>query len=242
MAAKRTLRMGSKARGARSGHSTQATSNTAAHPQSRFPYGFRRAEYIVASLANDQRHWTRLAPRLRACAPETRLMRIDEMGASKSARKREVLALQALGEQLIDLTEDQLRDMELDESLFDAVIVASKIKSRSALRRQYQLIGKLMRNVDPEPIRCAIEAFQRQEKTDKAVFRRAENWRDRIVQGQHESLNEFFEMTGNMNGDLIAMLNEYLASSEETARRALRRKIFRQVHEELTAVVQNCAG
>ncbi len=164
------------------------------------------------------------------------------MGASKSARKREVLALQALGEQLIDLTEDQLRDMELDESLFDAVIVASKIKSRSALRRQYQLIGKLMRNVDPEPIRFAIEAFQRQEKTEKAVFRRAENWRDRIVQGQHESLNEFFEMTGNMNGDLIAMLNEYLASSEETARRALRRKIFRQVHEELTAVVQNCAG
>lgn len=164
------------------------------------------------------------------------------MGASKSARKREVLALQELGEQLIDLTEEQLRNIELDEHLFDAVIAASKIKSHGAWRRQCQLIGKLMRNVDPEAIRCAIEAFQRQDRTKKEIFRRAEHWRDRIVQGKQAGLNDFFEMTGNINGDLSTMLNEYLASSEETARRALRRKIFRQVHDELTAIVQNCAN
>ena len=84
MAAKLTLRSGCKARGANCGRSTEATSNVAARPQSRFPYGFRRTgpEYVVASLANDQRHWTWLAPRLRACAPETRLMRVYEMGSN----------------------------------------------------------------------------------------------------------------------------------------------------------------
>ncbi len=150
--------------------------------------------------------------------------------------------LQALGERLVDLTEEQLRDMGLDENLFNAVVAASKMKSRGALRRQRQLIGKLMRNVDPEPIRCAIEAHQRQEKMDKAIFKRAEHWRDRIVQDRQDGLNEFFEATGNTNGDLSAMLNEYLTNTEESARRTLRRKIFRRVHEDLVAVVQNSGG
>ncbi len=150
--------------------------------------------------------------------------------------------MQALGERLIDLTEEQLRDMVLDENLVVAVVAASKMKSRGALRRQRQLIGKLMRDVDPEPIRCAIEAYQRQENTDKAIFRRAEYWRDRIVQERHNGLNEFFEATGIANGDLSSLLNEYIGSSEETARRALRRRIFRRVHQELAAVVQNSGG
>ena len=161
---------------------------------------------------------------------------------SKSAKKREFLARQALGEQLVGLTVEQLRNMDLEEKLFDAVIDAGKIRSRGALRRQCQLIGKLMRNVDPEPIRRALEVLHRQERTAKEIFRRAELWRDRIMQRERDGLNEFFEMTGKVNGDLASMLNEYLASSEDVAKRALRRKIFRQVHVELTAVVQNCAG
>ncbi len=153
---------------------------------------------------------------------------------SKSEKKREVLALQALGEQLIELSVEPLRDMELPETLLDAVIAASKIKSRGALRRQCQLIGKLMRNVDPEPIRRAIEDLQRQERADKAIFKRAEHWRDRIVEGRHGGLNEFFEVTGSSSGDLSSMLDEYLAVPQESGRRALRKRIFRQVHEELT--------
>lgn len=153
---------------------------------------------------------------------------------SRSSRKREVLALQALGERLIDLTAAQLQGMELPENLFDAVTAASTIKSRGALRRQCQLIGKLMRNVDPEPIRRAIVDLQRQENMEKQVFRLAEQWRDRLVQGDSASLNQFFQITGNTCDDLSSLLNEYLAIADEAAGRVLRRKIFRQVHEELT--------
>ena len=156
------------------------------------------------------------------------------MGASKSAKKREVLALQALGERLIGLTDEQLDAMQLPESLIDAVSVASKITSRGALRRQCQLIGRLMRGVDPEPIRRAIDAFERQGNADKDLFRRAEHWRDRIVQSGHDGLTAFFRTTGNSRGDLAAILDEYLANSDEARGRVLQRKIFRQVHEELS--------
>lgn len=161
---------------------------------------------------------------------------------SKSAQKKKFLALQALGEELIGLAEEQLRNMNLNENLLDAVTTASKIKSRGALRRQRQLIGKLMRDVDPAPIRRELDAIQRQEKTAKDIFRRAERWRDRIVQREHDGLKEFFDMTGMDNEQLASLVEEYLTATGNPARRALRRKIFQQIHNELTAAVQNCGG
>lgn len=81
---------------------------------------------------------------------------MTELKPSKSARKRDFLALQKLGEELITLQESDLRQIGLDENLLQAVLEARQIKSRGALRRQKQYIGKIMRHVDPEPIRTAI--------------------------------------------------------------------------------------
>jgi ribosome-associated protein len=81
---------------------------------------------------------------------------VTELKPSKSAKKREFLALQKLGEELIALNESDLLQIGLDEDLLEAVLEARQIKSRSALRRQKQYIGKIMRQVDPEPIRAAM--------------------------------------------------------------------------------------
>ena len=77
---------------------------------------------------------------------------MDETKPSKSARKREYLALQKLGEELIPLQEPDLRTMGLDEDLLEAVLEAKRMSKRGALRRQKQFIGKLMRDIGPEPI------------------------------------------------------------------------------------------
>ena len=81
---------------------------------------------------------------------------MTESKPSKSARKREFLALQKLGEELITLKESELRQIGLEQNLLDAVLEAQLIRTHGALRRQKQYIGKLMRNVDPEPVRAAI--------------------------------------------------------------------------------------
>ena len=159
---------------------------------------------------------------------------MTESKPSKTARKRENLALQTLGERLIDLTEDQLRVMGLPQNLFDAVTEAARIKSRGALRRQRQLIGKLMRNVDPGPIRRALDDFQFEEKKAKDIFRQAESWRDRLVSHGQARLKEFFEMTGTENAELSSLLSEFAVTSTDAGRRALRRRIFRLVHAELS--------
>jgi len=82
---------------------------------------------------------------------------VTDLKPSKSARKREFLALQKLGEGLIALHESDIREIGLDEELLEAILDARQIKSHSALRRQKQYIGKIMRHVDPEPIRAAIK-------------------------------------------------------------------------------------
>jgi ribosome-associated protein len=86
---------------------------------------------------------------------------VDDTKPSKSARKREHLARQKLGEELIMVREADLRSLALDDDLLEAVLEARGMKARGALRRQKQYIGKLMRHTDPEPIRAALESLRR---------------------------------------------------------------------------------
>jgi ribosome-associated protein len=86
---------------------------------------------------------------------------VDDTKPSKSERKREYLALQKLGEELIPLQEQDLRAMDLDDELLDAILEAKRMSKRGAMRRQKQYIGKLMGRLDPEPIRAALARQQR---------------------------------------------------------------------------------
>ena len=86
---------------------------------------------------------------------------MDDLKPSKSARKREYLALQKLGEELIALKQSELDSLPLDENLLEAVVEAQQIKAHGALRRQKQYIGKLMRHIDPEPLRLEIAKLRR---------------------------------------------------------------------------------
>jgi ribosome-associated protein len=77
---------------------------------------------------------------------------------SRSARKRHALALQKLGVRLTRLPDTQLQALPLPEELLDAVLEARRLRSRAALARQQQYIGRLMRQIDPAPIEQALDA------------------------------------------------------------------------------------
>lgn len=151
--------------------------------------------------------------------------------SSKSERKRQQLELQELGEKLIELKEADLAGLALDEKLREAVRIAASIKSHGALRRQKQYIGKLMRDIDPEPIRAALARLNADDIRDKRLFARAERWRDRLVQGGSDALTEFNAVTGTDDAELPRLLAELEVTCDERSEKAVRRKIFRKVHE-----------
>src|SRR5258708_25045783 len=113
----------------------------------------------------------------------------DEI-VSKTKRKQEMHALQALGAALVALPESQLGELSLESNLHEAVVAAKRIKSHEAKRRQMQYIGRLMRGVDPEPIRERLAALEGSSAQATAQHRRLAAWRERLP-ARHQALTEF---------------------------------------------------
>lgn len=105
----------------------------------------------------------------------------DETPVSKSQRKREAHALQALGESLVKLNKSALSQIPLSDDLRNAIEEAQLLSQRGALKRQLQYIGKLMRQSDVEPIRDAYEKVTNSYREDVEHHHQLEQWRDRLL-------------------------------------------------------------
>ena len=93
--------------------------------------------------------------------------------------------LQALGAELVGLNEQQLASIELPERLLDAVNEARRMTKFEAKRRQLQYIGKLMRDVDPEPIRNRLAAWKAVSTESTARLHAIERWRARLLEDEN---------------------------------------------------------
>lgn len=103
---------------------------------------------------------------------------------SKSQRKRDMHALQDLGAQLVDLSVERLRKVPMPEELFEAVRAAQRITAHGARRRQMQYIGKLMRNIDPEPIQAQLDVFNGVSRVEIARQHRLEKLRSDLLEDE----------------------------------------------------------
>jgi len=160
---------------------------------------------------------------------------------SKSARKREHLELQALGVRLIELPEEELRSLPLGDDLLEAILHAKSMSAHGALRRQRQLIGKLMARRDAGPIRDAFESLGRADRQHKATFRAAEYWRDRIVTEGKSALEDLDLPSGDGLANLRLLFEEFAGCRDDAARRRVSRRIFRCLHEAMASRVQDSA-
>ena len=100
---------------------------------------------------------------------------------SKTQRKKEMLELQSLGVELVELAESQIADLPIPDNLREAVLEAKRIKSHEAKRRQLQYIGRLMRDVDPAPIRAQLDALIGHSAQEAARHRRLEAMREKLL-------------------------------------------------------------
>lgn len=116
-----------------------------------------------------------------------------DLGPSRSADKRAAEALQALGEELVRLKPELLETFELPDRLRDAIDQAQRITAHGALRRQRQYIGRLMREVDADPIRARLQELRGEDAASRARFHRVERWRDRLIEEGDAALNLLLE-------------------------------------------------
>jgi len=159
-------------------------------------------------------------------------------GPSKSQRKRDMTALQKLGAQLIELPTAVLRALELPERLTDAIIEMGNTRTHEGRRRQMQFIGKLMRDVDPEPIQQLLDRRERPHRDEVNAMHLAERWRERLI-GDDRVFDEFVRATGC--GDLQALRTNIRAARIEHAAERHGRQ-YRLLYQRIRAAMAPSPG
>ena len=160
---------------------------------------------------------------------------MHDESVSKTQKKREMEELQKLGASLVGLAPALLDTLDLPAQLLAAVHEAQRIKSREALRRQVQFIGKLMRSLDPAPVRAALAGLNGRSAEARAEQRALENWRERLI-SDDAALAEFAGRFPKAEiGQLRTLIEQ--ARSEIAARRPPRaqRGLFRVLRAYLHA-------
>lgn len=116
---------------------------------------------------------------------------------SRQKRKNEVEAWQAAGERLIKLSDSQLKQLDLPEEIYDAVVEAKRLTANGAIRRQRQYIGRLMReDEDPNGIVERLQALEGNARNNITKLHLVERWRDRLVADENV-LGELIEAYPN---------------------------------------------
>ena len=161
-----------------------------------------------------------------------RKSRLDDVALeppSKSERKRTAHAAQDLGETLIDLRDPELETLGLPDRLLEAIREARRIPSRAAGARQRQYIGKLMREIDPEPIRQALAARSERDALETQRFNRAEQWRQRLLEHGEPALEELARIRPDLDrphwSRLVSAARR--AAAAGATGHAARRELFR---------------
>lgn len=147
---------------------------------------------------------------------------------SKSQKKRDALALQKLGVKLIELSLEKINALPLTPELQQAIVSAKTLRSHGAIRRQAQLIGKLMRRADGQAIADAYERLLMEERAQTYSFHQAEHWRARLIEEGKPALTEFINTHHPDDVQLLRQLiKKAVLEAQSEARTGAGRALFR---------------
>jgi ribosome-associated protein len=150
---------------------------------------------------------------------------------SKTRRKAQMHALQELGEALVALDPGKLAQLDLPERLVDAVAEARSIRAHEGRRRQMQYIGKLMRDIDPAPVREAIERFASGVPTDRVEFAAAERWREEMLRDDEAVTRFAAEHPAADAAAFATLVREARAEAQRGGPPHRFRELFRRIRE-----------
>ena len=144
----------------------------------------------------------------------------DEDYVSKSDLKRQMHALQALGESLIDLPKKQLQSLPISDELQEAIDIARDMKNNNGRRRQIQRIGKLMRFEDADRIKEQLQNTLKDEINKQKNIEAQKQKISDIYQSllnSNEMLTQFFEQYPKANRQLLRQLIANIRKEKATA-------------------------
>ncbi len=153
----------------------------------------------------------------------------QEEWVSKTRKKKQMNELQDLGMELTRLSAESLKKIGLPDDLYEAVREYKKITSNGALKRQSQYIGRLMRDIDPEPIRAFLDRLKGDNQAHNAFLQRVEQERSRLLESD-EALTRFMEHYPHADSGSLRTL---IRNARKEAEQSKPPKFFRQLYQVL---------
>ena len=152
---------------------------------------------------------------------------------SKSEIKRDAEDLKQLGEKLVNLTKANLTKVPLDDSLKDAIELAQRLQ-KEARRRQLQYIGKLLRSIDAEPIREALEKIENKHNQQQAMLHKLEILRDDLISKGDAALTDL--LNEHPSADRQHLRNLIRAAQKEKEQNKPS-KAYREIYQILKTLI-----
>ena len=143
-----------------------------------------------------------------------------------------MLALQALGQELANLSEKRFQKIQFPEdALREALEFYRGIpeKKHEARRRQMQFIGKVMRGIEPNSLQAQLDAMKTTDNEEKRRHHQAEQWRDRLLDDPKQAtdfLNEFATDVQRLNQLIRAAKKARELNKDKGEARSLYRALY----------------
>lgn len=157
----------------------------------------------------------------------------EELPPSKTKIKQQMHELQDLGAELVALGKDQLAQLDIPESLRDAIREMHRINKFGAQRRQMQYIGKLMRDIETEPIIAKLNTWKGVSRSHVAYTHLLERWRDRLL----ESDAALTELLAAYPGADVQRLRTLIRNAQKEKEAGKPPKNFRDIYQILRELI-----
>ena len=157
---------------------------------------------------------------------------------SKSQRKRDMIALQKLGEELVEQSAERIRKCQISDDLCNAVLECQRIKNREGRRRQLQYIGKLMRKLtedEIEFIKQQLESWKGLSKADTALLHAVESQRTQLLENPN-AFTDFMKQFPQADSQQLRTLIRN-AKKEQEAKKPP--KAYRELYKVIRALISD---
>lgn len=153
---------------------------------------------------------------------------------NKTELKREAEALVELGKRLVELDSAALARFDLPAELLKAIDEARTIRSNSAKKRQFKLIGKILRGMETDELVQWFETSDSAHRGEVNAFHEVERWRDRLIAGGFEAMSEFLSLYPDCDRQ---RLNQLIRSAAKEASMGKPPKSARQLFRYLKEII-----
>jgi len=124
---------------------------------------------------------------------------------NKTQLKREMKALHELGRELVEMPMSKFEKISLSERMVDAIMLAKRVK-KAALQRQLRFIASIMSEEDVKNIRLEIRQLALPQEQEVKAFHQVEDWRDRLIAGDDDLINELVNQYDGVNRQQLRQL------------------------------------